>query len=73
MGNCVDSRCGYGRCMGHCITQPAINPISYTMPPVPIMYPQGCICPVEAEKTCKGANCPRRERSLSAGKTLSGA
>lgn len=28
----------------------------------PITQP-GCICPAGAEKTCKGAQCPRRERS----------
>jgi hypothetical protein len=27
--------------------------------------PQGCVCPPGAEKTCKGALCPRRERHVS--------
>jgi len=26
--------------------------------------PMGCICPVGAEKTCEGWNCPRRKISI---------
>lgn len=33
---------------------------SYHLPPAPISYPQGCICPPTSEKTCEAPLCPRK-------------
>lgn len=37
------------------------EPFKPTSPAPIITHVHGCICPVGAEKTCKGAFCPRRK------------
>lgn len=32
----------------------------YTLPPLPIFHPPGCICPPKSEKTCESPTCPRK-------------
>ena len=42
--------------------QPAFKP---EIRPAPYAPMHGCVCPVGAEKTCKGAFCPRRKHKPS--------
>lgn len=31
----------------------------YALPPQPVFYPPGCICPPTSEQTCRNPSCPR--------------
>jgi hypothetical protein len=51
--------CGYLCAMYGCQRTAPCTPTPFISTPI-ISAPQGCICPPESEKTCRGPLCPRR-------------
>lgn len=46
------------RCRGGCGAGPCA--LLTALSTAAVAAPQGCVCPVGAEKTCQGLSCPRR-------------
>jgi hypothetical protein len=42
---------------------PLTGPI---IPPLPVVQPQGCVCPPTSEKTCENPTCPRKRHEARA-------